>query len=126
MSTRPPGYFSRGILAASLAAMAGLFRRGPKMLEPAPRLDFELPISEIRYQGGGRRLRSPGPPPERSQYDVVHAGGGISYAEHDAHVRSAMRAGVERASWRVWHGMRDDRLPHENNRGTFMARPVRP
>lgn len=105
MSTRPPGFFSKA--ANVLRALAG------RQLKPPPEritLDVRLPTG---YPTGKEYQRRA---PRRSRCDVLHPMGGISYAEHDAHVRAAMDDDVERPSWRVWHGLRDKRLPHEGNR----------
>lgn len=105
MSTRPPGYFFRTAKRA-VAAVAGFFKRTGA---PA-RTVLELPWSPghgRRTPGAfGNRLWN-----RRSQYDVRHAQPGISYAEHDAHVRDAMCEGHTRCANMVDAGWRSPRVP---------------
>lgn len=98
MSTRPPGFFSK-----VKRCLAAVFQRKP---DSSKTVTFDMPLPGLAKARMSTTKR-------RSQYDILHAGRCISYAEHDAHVRAAMEFGIERPSWRVWHGMR---LPHEENR----------
>jgi hypothetical protein len=93
MSTRPPGFFSKA--ANVLRALSGR-----PLDAPSERitLDVKLPTG---YPTGRPYVRRG---PRRSQYEVLHAAPGISYAEHDARVRAAMAAGIPFPSWTVTHG----------------------
>ncbi|SRR5260221_44114 len=96
----------RRALAASMAAVASIIGGRNDALRVDALQDKPLHIPFNPAYRGTSRNRIPGPRGDRSQYDVLHPGRGISYAEHDRLVRSAMAERMDRPSWSVWHGWR--------------------